>query len=91
MAKAENGLYKDDVSLDNLEQTIKIYKNVEDNTEYNGIKASNRKKQLNKAKSIVKVMGKREQLNVILKLEMFGNMMEDMTVGILTKQIRMNI
>jgi hypothetical protein len=59
MAKAENGLYKDDVSLDNLEQTIKIYKNVEDNTEYNGIKASNRKKQLNKAKSIVKVMGKK--------------------------------
>ena len=46
MAKAEKGLYKDDVSLSNLEQTIKIYKNVEDNTEYNGIKASDRKKQL---------------------------------------------
>ncbi len=59
MAKAEKGLYKDDVSLSNLEQTIKIYKNVEDNTEYNGIKASDRKKQLDKAKSIVKAMGKK--------------------------------
>ena len=59
MAKAEKTLKEKELNSESFNSIKILYDKVADNTEYNGIKASTRKSQLNKVKGIIKAIGKK--------------------------------